>query len=249
MTGDRGLAGPFNAQILRRAFALERELRGAGQGSRWLVVGKKGRSTLTFRRYDLAQAWIGFTDRPGVRGRGRDRAPRGRALHRARGRPGRDRLQPLHLAADAGGRDVDLLPIPRQALEEDEEKSPYEIALEGDFIYEPEPEMILERLLPAYLETTIYRALLESAASEHRGADDGDAQRLEERDELIDRLTLDMNRAAAGGDHPGDPRGRSRRRRFADRRARPATSSSSADGRLRVGPPSRIGRSFARFDV
>src|SRR5262245_59214074 len=64
VTGDRGLAGPFNSQILRRAFALEREVRGTGQDVRWLVVGKKGRSTLTFRRYELAGDWTGFTDRP-----------------------------------------------------------------------------------------------------------------------------------------------------------------------------------------
>ena len=53
-----------------------------------------------------------------------------------------------------------MLPIPRSALEEEEEKSAYEIALEGDFIYELEPEEILNRLLPTYLETSIYRALL-----------------------------------------------------------------------------------------
>ncbi len=51
LTGDRGLTGPFNGQILRRAFALERTLRGEGLDVRWLVAGKKGRSTFTFRRY------------------------------------------------------------------------------------------------------------------------------------------------------------------------------------------------------
>src|SRR5918994_4423966 len=47
LTGDRGLAGAFNGQILRRAFALERELSGEGKTVRWIAVGKKGRSTLT----------------------------------------------------------------------------------------------------------------------------------------------------------------------------------------------------------
>src|SRR5579884_757846 len=50
ITGDRGLAGPFNAQILRRAFELEREERAAGHEVRWLVSGRKGASTLRFRR-------------------------------------------------------------------------------------------------------------------------------------------------------------------------------------------------------
>src|SRR5207248_2575072 len=57
LTGDRGLAGAFNAQILRAAFALERRLRGEGKEVRWLVAGKKGRSTLAFRRYKLDQSW------------------------------------------------------------------------------------------------------------------------------------------------------------------------------------------------
>jgi len=64
LTGDRGLAGAFNAQILRRALAIEREASGAGQDVRWLVVGKKGRSTLRFRGYGVVQAWTDFTDRP-----------------------------------------------------------------------------------------------------------------------------------------------------------------------------------------
>jgi F-type H+-transporting ATPase subunit gamma len=89
----------------------------------------------------------------------------------------------------------DLLPIPRSALEDEEEKSAYEIALEGDFIYEPEPEEILARLLPTYLETSIYRALLESAASKHGAQMTAMRNASKNAGELIDRLTLDMNRA------------------------------------------------------
>jgi ATP synthase F1 gamma subunit len=64
LTGDRGLAGAFNAQIVRRALQLEREVRAEGADVRWVVVGKKGRSTLRFRRYEIEQAWVDFTDRP-----------------------------------------------------------------------------------------------------------------------------------------------------------------------------------------
>ena len=64
ITGDRGLAGAFNSQVLRRAFALERDLRAEGLEVRWLVSGKKGRSTLSFRRYELMQSWTGFSDQP-----------------------------------------------------------------------------------------------------------------------------------------------------------------------------------------
>ena len=64
LTGDRGLAGAFNAQIMRRAFAIDRRLTGEGQTVRWLGVGKKGRSTLTFRRRTLDGTFVGFTDAP-----------------------------------------------------------------------------------------------------------------------------------------------------------------------------------------
>ena len=64
LTGDRGLAGAFNAQVLRYAFGLERSLAADGKQVRWLVSGKKGASTLRFRRYELEQAWQGFSDRP-----------------------------------------------------------------------------------------------------------------------------------------------------------------------------------------
>src|SRR5438034_968066 len=65
ITGDRGLAGAFNAQVLRRSFALERRLRDEGVQVRFAVVGRKGASTLRFRRYEVEQAWTGLRGRPG----------------------------------------------------------------------------------------------------------------------------------------------------------------------------------------
>src|SRR3954463_10810465 len=64
VTGDRGLAGPFNGQVLRRAFELERSERAEGHEIAWLVTGRKGASTLRFRRYELTGAWAGFADKP-----------------------------------------------------------------------------------------------------------------------------------------------------------------------------------------
>jgi F-type H+-transporting ATPase subunit gamma len=68
-------------------------------------------------------------------------------------------------------------------------------ALLGDFIYEPEPEQILERLLPVYVETELYRALLESAASEQGARMTAMRNASKNAGELIDSLTLAMNRA------------------------------------------------------
>ena len=194
LTGDRGLAGAFNAQIVRRALQLEREVRAEGANVRWVVVGKKGRSTLRFRRYDIEQAWVDFTDRPVYA----DAVAIAKTLADLFVEREVDRVvmvynhyvSPLTQTVSV----EDVLPIPRTLLEE-EEKSAYEIALEGDFIYEPEPEEILARLLPTYLETTVYRALLESAASEHGARMTAMRNASKNAGELIDRLTLDMNRA------------------------------------------------------
>jgi F-type H+-transporting ATPase subunit gamma len=195
LTGDRGLAGGFNAQVIRRAVSLERELRAEGKEVRWLVVGKKGRSTLRFRRYDVLEAWVDLTDRPEYQ----HAAAIAHTLSRLFTEREVDRVVLVYnhfvSALTQTVEAEDVLPIPRQALEDEEEKSAYEIALEGDFIYEPEPEQILERLLPAYLETTIYRALLESTASEHGARMTAMRNASKNVDELVDRLTLEMNRA------------------------------------------------------
>ena len=195
LTGDRGLAGAFNAQIVRRALQIEREVRGEGADVRWAVAGKKGRSTLRFRRYAIEQAWVDFTDRPAYA----DAAAIAQTLAKLFTEREVDRVvmvynhyvSPLTQTVTV----EDVLPIPRTLLEEEEEKSAYEIALEGDFIYEPEPEEILARLLPTYLETTVYRALLESAASEHGARMTAMRNASKNAGELIDSLTLDMNRA------------------------------------------------------
>ena len=195
VTGDRGLAGPFNSQVIRRSLALAEEARGEGLEVKWAVVGRKGQSTLRFRRYEVGDAWTGFTDEP-------SHADAQAVAHRVAElfvEREVDRVvmvynhyvSPLTQTVEV----EDLLPIPRSALEEEEEKSAYEIALEGDFIYEPEPEEILQRLLPSYLETSVYRALLESAASKHGAQMTAMRNASKNAGELIDRLTLDMNRA------------------------------------------------------
>ena len=194
ITGDRGLAGAFNAQVLRHAFALERQLSGEGAEVRWLVAGKKGRSTLTFRRYEVDTAWIGFSDRPAYTD-AQAIARRAAELYES-GEV--DRVVIVYnqfvsaLVQQAVERDV--LPIPEQLLERDESDAE-EAALLGDFIYEPEPEQILERLLPVYVETELYRALLESAASEQGARMTAMRNASGNAADLIASLTLDMNRA------------------------------------------------------
>ena len=194
LTGDRGLAGAFNAQVLRHAFALERQLRGEGVETRWLVAGKKGRSTLTFRRYDLDTAWIGFSDRPAYSD-AQAIAHRAAELYES-GEVDRVVIVYNEFVSALVQRVVerDVLPIPEQLLAREEDDA-HEAALLGDFIYEPEPEEILQRLLPVYVETELYRALLESAASEQGARMTAMRNASGNAADLISSLTLEMNRA------------------------------------------------------
>jgi F-type H+-transporting ATPase subunit gamma len=195
LTGDRGLAGAFNAQVLRHAFTLERRLRGEGVDVRWLVAGKKGRSTLTFRHYQIDASWIGFSDRPSY-------ADAQAIAHSAAelyesGEVDRVVLVYNQFVSALVQRvvEVDVLPIPEDVLERGAEEEARQAALLGDFIYEPEPEEILKRLLPVYVETELYRALLESAASEQGARMTAMRNASSNAADLISSLTLDMNRA------------------------------------------------------
>jgi F-type H+-transporting ATPase subunit gamma len=194
VSGVRGLAGSFNAQILRRAFALERALQAEGKAVRWIAVGKKGRSTLTFRRRELSGAYAGFTDQPAY-GDAQAIAHRVAELFTS-GEV--DRVVLVYntyvSALTQQVTEQDVLPISPEILETDDEEREAD-ALRGDFIFEPEPEEILVRLLPVYLETQIYRALLESTASEQGARMTAMRNASKNAGELIDSLTLRMNRA------------------------------------------------------
>jgi F-type H+-transporting ATPase subunit gamma len=192
LTGDRGLAGAFNSQILRQVFAAERRLRSEGVEGRWLVSGRKGASSLRFRRYDVDQAWIGFSDRPGYRD-AQAIAHRICELY-SEGEVDSVILVYNQFVSPLVQRVVEqeILPIPESLFEAGDDRDQ---ALTGDFIYEPEAEEILERLLPVYVETELFRALLESAASEQGARMTAMRNASKNAGELIDSLTLAMNRA------------------------------------------------------
>jgi F-type H+-transporting ATPase subunit gamma len=194
LTGDRGLAGAFNSQILRRALALDRQLRREGKQIRWVGVGRRGVGSLRFRRLQLAAEFTGFTDQPRY-------ADAQAIAHRVaelytEGEVDRVILVYNHFESALVQQvtEQQILPLSEDLLESDEEER-RDDAMRGDFIFEPEPEQILERLLPVYVETELYRALLESAASEHGARMTAMRNATKNAGELIDTLTLAMNRA------------------------------------------------------
>ena len=201
ITGDRGLAGAFNSQILRegnrRALALEEE----GKEIVWFASGRRGVSSLEFRGRDVAGSWAGFTDRPAFSD-ARDIA-QDIAAQYIDGKV--DRVEMIYNGyVSAMTQDVttDVL-LPLAAVEDvlggddDDDEEDSEDRDSGHktlWIYEPDPEEILQRLVPDYIEISIYRALLESTASEHGSRMTAMRSAQENASDLISDLTLEMNR-------------------------------------------------------
>ena len=203
VTGDRGLAGAFNSQIVRAGNRRRREIEDEGQEIAWYASGRRGVSSIEFRGLELAGGYTGFTDRPSYA----DARRISDDLIAAYVDGKLDRVEMFYngyispLTQEV--RHETLLPLQEaDVLGDEEEDSDDDSSEDSDkpdqsrslWIYEPDPEEILRRLAPDYVEISIYRALLESTASEHgarmtamRSASDNAA-------ELIDDLTLEANR-------------------------------------------------------
>jgi len=200
VTGDRGLAGAFNSQIIRAGNRRAAELQAEGKEVVWYASGRRGVSSLTFRGREVEGAWQGFTDRPAFSD-ARDIAG-DIASQYIDGKV--DRVEMIYngyvspLTQDVTT-DV-LLPLKavEQLLEADEEAEGEAEERESGhrtlWIYEPDPEQILQRLVPDYIEISIFRALLESTASEHGARMTAMRNAQENAGEMIDDLTLEMNR-------------------------------------------------------
>ena len=189
LTGDRGLAGAFNANVVRRALEIAREQRAAGNEVVWLVVGRRGASTLRFRRQSITADYTGITDRPAYAD-AQAIAKRIEALY-SDGEVDRVVMVYNHFLSALTQRldQVELLPVPEEAVTGEA------VTIEGSYIYEPDGREILSQLIPTYLEITIYRGLLESTASEHGARMTAMRNASDNAGELIDDLTLKMNRA------------------------------------------------------
>jgi F-type H+-transporting ATPase subunit gamma len=190
ITGDGGLAGAFNANVLRAFFAAERELTGRGVDNRLLVVGKKGIGTLRFRGYTIEQSWSGKSDRPTFAD-AEAIAHHVIDLYTAE-KVDRVRLVYNHFKSPIEQTliDVQILPIqPQEIYTEGRERPPV------SYLYEPDEADILASLLPRYVEIAIFRALLESSASEQGARMSAMRNASDSADDMISDLTLSMNRA------------------------------------------------------
>jgi F-type H+-transporting ATPase subunit gamma len=201
VTGDRGLAGGFNSQIIRAGVRLSAELTGEGLNSSWYATGRRGVSSLNFRGHELSGSYTGFADRPSyadartiaddvIEAYVDGRVDRVEMLYNSYVSPltqhvTRQRLLPLSHQEIAGDRE-DASTVAREASAPSK-PTPVD--------YEPDPEKILRRLVPDYIEISIYRALVESAAGFFGAQMTAMRSASENAGEIITEYTLQMNRA------------------------------------------------------
>src|SRR5215216_2381063 len=211
ITGDRGLAGPFNSQILRAGNQRMRDLRSDGEEVLWYAVGRRGVSSLEFRGFDIGGSWTGFTDRPAFADA--RRVADGLVAAYVDGKV--DRVEVFYNGyispVNQEVRHETLLPLQQADVIADDDSEDgdrgqthgSDPSRDGDdehiharalWIYEPDAEEILARLVPDYVEISIYRALLESTASEHGARMSAMRNASDNAAELIDDLTLAANR-------------------------------------------------------
>ena len=206
VTGDRGLAGAFNSNIIREGMRAAARVREEGAEPVFSVVGRKGVSALTFRKQELAGEYVGFTDRPAFA----DARDIGEALTAQYVDEDVDRVEMIYnrfvspLTQHVWRQT--LLPLQQaevvgEGAEEEENEAEAEPTDSGvdqsrsEWVFEPEAEELLGRLIPEYVTISVFRALLESAASELGARMTAMRNAAENAESINDELTLEMNRA------------------------------------------------------
>jgi F-type H+-transporting ATPase subunit gamma len=208
VTGDRGLAGGFNSQIIRAGVRLSAELGEEGLRTNWYATGRRGVSSLVFRGNELSGAYTGFADRPAyadartiaddlIQSYVDGHVDRVEMIFNSYISPlsqhvTRQTLLPLTHAAIGGEQDDGEHAA---AAEQGLRSSGVETGKRGSVEYEPDPEKILRRLVPDYIEISIYRALVESAAGFFGAQMTAMRSASENAGEIITEYTLQMNRA------------------------------------------------------
>ena len=193
VTSDRGLAGAYNSNVLRFA---ERDMEGHGRENRLYLVGKKAITYFKFRGYEFddANTWQGISDRPGIE----DGRKVAREVTKAFSDGEVDEVRLVYTryvsALTQRPAVVQLLPLPKEELEEMAEES-RERKATPSYLYEPEPEEILGLLVPRYVEGNILQGLLEAAASEHAARRRAMKAATDNASDLIDDLTRVYNQA------------------------------------------------------
>ncbi|MFI8385259.1 F0F1 ATP synthase subunit gamma [Streptomyces sp. NPDC085540] len=168
ITSDRGLAGGYSSNAIKQAERLTERLRGEGKEVDTYIVGRKGLAYYGFRERKVTDSWTGFTDSPAYADAKRVAGPLIEAIQTETAEGGVDEL---HIVYTEFVSMMTQNPVDGRMLPLSLEKAPEETGAKGEilplFDFEPSAEDVLDALLPRYVESRIYNALLQSAASEH----------------------------------------------------------------------------------
>jgi F-type H+-transporting ATPase subunit gamma len=220
VTSDRGLCGGYNANLLRAAEELDALLREQGKSVALYLIGRKAMNYYTFRQRPIEQSWTGFSDLPGYD----DAAKAGNVLVQAflagadddggapgpDGVPGVDELHIVYtefrsmLTQTPQARRI--APLEVEYVENDtadtegstQQQRPHSDSPAPLYEFEPDADELLAHLLPKYISTRIYAALLEAAASEHAARRQAMKSATDNATDLIQDLTREANRARQG---------------------------------------------------
>ena len=191
LTADRGMCGAFNSNILRRALDRIDTYAAQGVDSDLVIMGRKGVGTARFQGYRIDKAYLDVTERTAFL----------EAQAIANGsirRYADETIDRVHLVFNRFKSPMEQFVTDQVILPIQEELTslycPVDACEHMDFLFEPSPEAILADLLPSYVEITIYRAILEGMASEHGARMTAMRNASEAAEEMIDELTLAMNR-------------------------------------------------------
>jgi F-type H+-transporting ATPase subunit gamma len=191
VSSDRGLAGAYASTIIREAerniVALER----SGTPTRLFVVGKKAQTYFQYRKYHIERSFLGVTDAPGYG----DARALAATLMDAYASETVDSVDAYYTRFKSA---LTQVPAHFQLLPIAPPEAGGEVATSVDYSYEPSPAQILDRLLPRYVESTVFSMLLEASASEHSARRRAMKAATENADELIRVLTRIANRARQG---------------------------------------------------
>ncbi len=202
VASDRGLAGGFNSNVLRRADRLIKEREAAGASVSVVACGKKAVGYYTYRKIEPALSFLDLSADPTV-----EEASDIAAL--AVESYSNGDVDEVVLVYNHAKNPVEqvlrvetVLPIDTTAFTKDEQEADKaettEEVLEGDVIFEPSPEGVLDRLLPAYVRTVLYHALIDSAAAEQAARRSAMMSATDNATEMIELLTRLYNRVRQG---------------------------------------------------
>ncbi|QXE34652.1 F0F1 ATP synthase subunit gamma [Streptomyces sp. GMY02] len=196
ITSDRGLAGGYSSNAIKAADRLTERLRGEGKEVDSYIVGRKGVAYYTFRERKIADSWSGFTDNPTYADAKRIAAPLIEAVQQETAEGGVDEL---HIVFTEFISMLTQTPVEHRLLPLSLEGAAEEAGTKGEILplydFEPSAEDVLDALLPRYVESRIYNALLQAAASKHAATRRAMKSATDNAGELIKSLSRLANAA------------------------------------------------------